>query len=142
MDVESLLRMERDIPAVKAFLDEVGGELCDDPTGGLFWVRLRPHPEESGFVARIAWTVYPDKTPSVVFATHVRGTLGQTSSWPAAGGYRAPNDICKPFTAEGQAVHPEWLTGVHAWHADGNRFLYVVEILQDDLNRAGWKRAA
>ena len=64
------------------------------------------------------------------------------SGWPAAGGYRAPNDICKPFTAEGHAAHSDWATGPNAWRNTGNPFLFVVENLVDDINRVGGARAA
>lgn len=145
MDVESRLRLDRDLPAVQAELAARGGWLerrADDPPG-LYWTVLHPaNPDRAPFVVRIAWMVYPDREPSVLFAASVGGGTTDSAAWPAAQGYRAPNDICKPFTAEGQAVHAEWRTGVHAWRADGNPFLYVVQTLLDDIDRVDGARAA
>lgn len=152
MDYESQLRLERDAAIVRETLEAAGGQLIQRTPGmdeaatdppGLYWAIIAP--AESGnspLVARIKWAVYPDRPPSVLFAMQVGGPTDVRGAWPAATGYRAPVDICKPFTAEGQALHAEWATGTHAWVVEGNPFLYVVENLQGDINRVRGARAA
>jgi hypothetical protein len=145
MDVESEIALERDAPPVEELLASTGGRLVhrDDDEAGLYWAIIQPINRDCGpFVVRIAWTVYPHRPPSVLFAPGVGNATGDPRGWPAAGGYRAPNDICKPFTAEGQGLHPEWATGSHAWRNTGNPFLFVVENLVDDISRVGGARAA
>jgi hypothetical protein len=135
-------------------LEAAGGQLVhrvadpDDPDApvdppGLYWAVVQP--TESGtepFIARVLWTVYPDRPPSLLFATEVGGPTNVTCAWPSATGYRAPNDICKPFTAEGQGLHAEWATGAQAWRSEGNPFAYVMQNVQDDINRVRGARAA
>jgi hypothetical protein len=75
----------------------------------------------------------------VQFASAIGGGTADAHHWPSAAGFRAPNDICKPFTAEGQALHPEWAS---AWRRDGNPFLWVAETLHGDIVLGGWRRAA
>jgi hypothetical protein len=143
VDSESRLRLQTDEPSVRAFLSETGGDILhrDEDPEGFYWVTLQPRAEVDPFIARMQWFIYPDRTPSVTFATTIGGGL-DPAGWPAAPGYRQGTDICKPFTAEGQAVHPEWRTGIHAWPGTGNMFLYVVEILQGDIDRVDGRRAA
>ncbi|PWN02572.1 hypothetical protein DJ010_12720 [Nocardioides silvaticus] len=154
MDYESQLRLERDAAVVAAALEAAGGHLVhrvadpDDPNApvdrpGLYWAVIQPSaPGTDPFIARVFWSVYPDRPPSLLFATEVGGPTNFASAWPAANGYRAPNDICKPFTAEGQALHGEWAAGVTAWRSDGNPFLYVTENVIDDINRVRGARAS
>ena len=78
----------------------------------------------------------------MTFLNGPRGTAGVAHAWPMIPGYRAPNDICMPFTAEGYVTHPEWRLGPHAWAATGNPFLRVVQQLQDDLDYRYQGRAA
>ena len=152
MDYESHLRLEGDAVAVRAALDAAGGQLVRrngnaepaDPADppGLYWAVIRPAARNTAvFVARLLWTVYPDRPPSLQFATAVGGLTDVASAWPAAQGYRAPADVCKPFTAEGQALHGEWASGPHAWRSEGNPFLYVIETLQADIDRVKGARA-
>ena len=146
IDLESRLNLEADRGAVEEFLAGFGGELLQRPEEvdhGTFWVRMHPRsaPAEQ-YVARIGWTRYPQVPPSVKFADDVGGSLTVTKAWPVSAGYRSGNfDICKPFTAEGFTVHPEWRTGPHAWPTTGNLFLFVVAQLQDDLNHRYQGRA-
>jgi hypothetical protein len=112
-----------------------------DPPG-LYWAVIQPGaPDTAVFVARVLWTVYPDRPPSLLFATAVGEPTNVASAWPAAQGYRAPVDVCKPFTAEGQALHREWAGGPHAWRSEGNPFLYVIETVQADIDRVKGARA-
>jgi hypothetical protein len=146
MDDESRLNLEDDHVAVEEFLAEFDGKLLqrpEDAATGVYWVTLHPRstPTET-YIARIAWTRYPDAAPSVKFADSIGGSLSIIKAWPQCAGYRPGNyDICKPFTAEGFAVHPEWRTGPHAWQAAGNPFLFVASQLQDDLNHRYQGRA-
>lgn len=146
IDEESRLNLADDQPQVEEFLVEFGGELLqrpEDVNEGVYWLTVRPRsaPAEI-YIARIAWTRYPGAAPSVKFADGVGGSLSILKAWPQCKGYRPGNfDICKPFTAEGFAVHPEWRTGAHAWPTTGNPFLFVVSQIQDDLNDSYQGRA-
>jgi hypothetical protein len=145
VDVESRLRLAADLPAVEAYLARCGGSVTvrDDDPHGLLWIRFRALTgERAPFIARIQFTVYPDRAPSVLFADGIGGPTSVLSAWPAANGYRAPNDICKPFTAEGQALHAEWGSGQNAWRTEGNVLLYVAETVHGDINRVAGRRAA
>ncbi len=143
MDFESRLRIDRDLPAVKEFLDASGGRLerRDQDPDGLYWIVLGLDTGQP-FVVRVFWSVYPFRPPSVLFAESIGGSTTVPSAWPNATGYRAPNDICKPFSAEGQQIHPEWAGSVHAWRPEGNPFLYVVETIDADVRRVNGARAA
>jgi hypothetical protein len=145
MDLESLLRLQRDEPPVEEFLASTGGALVrrDTDPQGLYWAVLQPTDQACRpFIAKISWSVYPHRPPSLLFAAQVGGATTDPSAWPSAGGYRAPNDVCKPFTAEGQALHAEWATGPNAWRSTGNPFLYVVETVYGDIDRSSGRRAA
>jgi hypothetical protein len=145
MDIESVIALARDVPAAEEALASAAGRLVrrDDDEAGLYWALIQPADRARRlFIARIAWTVYPHRPPSVLFAPEIGAATGDPHGWPAAAGYRAPNDICKPFTAEGHVAHADWATGPHAWRNTGNPFLFVVENLVDDINRVGGARAA
>ena len=136
LDVESRLALARDEPAVVEFLAEHGGEVEPDPDDdAVRWLTLHPTraPAQTYFV-RLVWTSYPHREPSVLFADRVRGALGVMSAWPIIRGYRAPNDICMPFTAEGFNLHADWRTGSQAWSHLGNPYLRVAVQLQDDFD--------
>ena len=142
-DVETLINLAEHEGAVAEFLAENGGRLVrdeDDPS--VYWLDMRPRsaPAER-YYPRIAWHAYPHAPPSVLFAEGIGGNLGVARSWPRIAGYRAPNDICKPFTVEGFALHPEWKTGPDAWPTDGNPFQWVVQTLQYDLDNSYSGRA-
>ncbi|WP_392544212.1 hypothetical protein [Oryzobacter telluris] len=153
MDYESQLRLQRDAALVCATLEAAGGNLVHrvgdhsepgaavDPPG-LYWVVIQPESGTDPFTVRVQWSVYPDRPPSVLFAAGVGAATDVSNAWPAAPGYRAPADICKPFTAEGQALHPEWANGAHAWSSGGNPFMFVVQNLQDDIDRVRGARAS
>ncbi|MEW2386671.1 hypothetical protein AB0873_32320, partial [Micromonospora sp. NPDC047707] len=101
-----------------------------------------PTPQPTDLATPNQLNSYPHRPPSLLFAPAIGQPTSDARGWPAASGYRAPNDICKPFTAEGQALHAEWATGPHAWRNTGNPFLFVVENLVEDINRVGGARAA
>ncbi|BBC30571.1 MULTISPECIES: hypothetical protein [Streptomyces] len=146
MDLESRLRLAGDVPAVEEFLSSTAGRLHhrDQDPDGLYWAEVQPNNgERAAFIARIEWTVYPDRPPSLVFVESIGVSgVGAPSAWPGADGYRyGSNDVCKPFTAEGQRLHAEWSSGPHSWRSTGNPFLYVVENVQDDIDRVDGRRA-
>ncbi|MEU9324097.1 hypothetical protein AB0D91_09815 [Streptomyces canus] len=146
VDLESQLLLERDMSAAEEFLASVGGKFVqrEQDLPGVLWVELQPrNRERAPFTVRMIWTVYPHRPPSVHFADEPGGVTTVTSAWPAADGYRAPsNDICKPFTAEGQQLHADWASGPYAWSGTGNPLLYVLETIQGDIDRADGRRAA
>jgi hypothetical protein len=128
------------VDAVKEFLEGHNGSVvADERDPAVYWITLHPQsdPEET-YVARLVWTRYPHSAPSVLFASSVGGEVGQARYWPIVPGYRPPNDICMPFTAEGLGLHTEWSSGPQAWIVQGNPFVRVAQQLQDDLdNRYG-----
>lgn len=134
---DTLLALEADEEAVSSWLNEFGGLLFrefDAPY--TYWLVVRPKsaPHES-YYARVAWNAYPDRPPSVRFHDGIGGGHATNRAWPIVPGYRTGSwDICKPFTAEGFALHAEWNTGPHAWPTGGNPFLWVAQALQNDLN--------
>lgn len=145
MDLESQLAVERDLPSAEEFLASVNGRIVkreQDPSG-MYWAVLQPrNRERAQFTVRMVWTVYPHRPPSLLFAEEPGGQTAVAAAWPAAPGYRVPNDICKPFTAEGQALHPEWASGPHAWRPTGNPLLFVLQTVQGDIDRTDGVRAA
>ena len=89
MDLESRLRLERDAPAVEDFLAETSGGLHhpDQSAPGLYWAVIQPRATRAApFIARLAWTVYPSRPPSLTFAPVVGADNGGPAAWPAAGG--------------------------------------------------------
>ncbi len=145
MDLESALALEEDGPAVSEFVGRNSGALeRDKDDKARYWLTVRPRsaPAERYYVC-LTWSTYPHTPPSVKFAAAVGGSLNVTRAWPNIAGYRPGSfDICKPFTAEGFALHPEWTRGPEAWPATGNPFLWVVEVLQGDLDHRYGGRAA
>lgn len=145
LDDESRLNLIEDEAAVAAFVEEHGGCLDRDSVErGTYWLTLKPRTEpDERYVVRLAWTTYPHEPPSVRFASAVGGPLTSTAAWPTIPGYRpASFDICKPFTAEGYALHPDWRSGPEAWRTTGNPFLYVATMLQYDLDNNYTGRSA
>jgi hypothetical protein len=144
LDLETRLNLESDVTEVHRLLKEHGGDLASDEQPGLYWLTVRParSPADEYYV-RVLWTAYPHEPPSIKFADAVGGSLAATNAWPVIPGYRPSSaDICKPFTAEGFALHPEWMQGPEAWTITGNRFLWVVCVLQDDLDNSYSGRSA
>jgi hypothetical protein len=142
---EAHLMLQAHEQEVVEFLDEHDGLLLreeDDPA--TYWAVLRPSsaPAET-FYVRLGWTAYTGAAPSVRFYDSIGGRFDVQCAWPTIAGYRPGSwDICQPFTAEGFAVHPEWVGGPQAWNSAGNPFLYVVQTLQFDLNNRYQGRAA
>jgi hypothetical protein len=137
-DAETQINLSEHEASVAEYLAEHDGRLVhDEGDPSIYWLDMRPRsaPEER-YYPRLAWQVYPQAAPSVLFADGIGGELGVARAWPQINGYRAPNDICKPFTAEGFALHAEWGSGPDAWPTEGNPFLWVVETLQYDLDNA------
>lgn len=137
VDLLTTVALDEDLVDVEALVAASEAVLHrDDHDRAQFWLQLRPAaaPHEV-FVARIAWSRYPDAPPSVKFATAVAGRLDVTSAWPIIPGYRAGSfDICQPFTAEGFQVHPEWVRcPQNHWPTNGNPFLWVVDTLLSDM---------
>src|SRR4051812_32853904 len=122
-DLETQLSLEADESSTRELADEAGAQLVRDAAdSSIYWLVMHPRasPGET-FVARVAWSSYPHSPPSVKFADGVGGRLDVSSAWPIIPGYRPGSyDICQPFTAEGFAVHPEWVSGPDAWVATGN----------------------
>ncbi len=112
------------------------------------WELVRPAPLEvlaamspsaalgERFHARLLWTRYPGDPPSLKFSDPVTGRLDLPSSWPKVRGFRpASLDACVNFCAEGFALHPEWRNDPNKrWNPTGNRLLFVLNTLQDELD--------
>lgn len=143
LDRESELALGADAAAAAAFLTERGGHLHAPTNGdaGSWWVELHPasDPGET-YYARLQWSVYPGAPPSIKFATSPGGAITDPTAWPLTPGYRPTSlDICKPLSAEGFAIHPDWARTTHAWRAEGNPFLAVVREIQRDLNSPAYQ---
>lgn len=137
LTAETRFSLEADEGAVVASLDALGGLLIrDQASAGTYWLVLHSRvDEDKPYYARVSWRDYPGAAPSVRFADGIGGSHAVPSAWPNIPGYRLGSfDICKPFTAEGYSLHPEWATGPNAWRSTGNPFVWVVETLQYDLN--------
>jgi hypothetical protein len=136
-DYETLLNLADHEAAVVGFLTDRGGCLVrDQPDSATYWLAARPAsaPQETYYV-RVAWTAYPHQPPSIKFADAIGGSVTVTRAWPVIPGYRpASQDICKPMSAEGYALHPEWRSGPDAWPTKGNPFLWLAQTLQYDLD--------
>jgi len=143
LDRESELNLAADVPAAADFLAGRGGALHSPVEAdlGAWWAQLHPASDPAQiFYARIGWRIYPGAAPSVKFAQTIGGPLDDPTAWPAIPGYRAGSlDICKPFTAEGFGIHPDWASSSQAWSAEGNPFLAVVRELQRNLNSDGYQ---
>ncbi|MDQ6613306.1 MAG: hypothetical protein M3083_00685 [Actinomycetota bacterium] len=143
LDLESRLALEQDEPAVVEFLAHHGGRVflqVGEPA--VRWLAIRPATDPAQvYVARLTWLRHPHDPPSVTFTTGVGGEAGAVSAWPIIPGYRAPGDICMPFTAEGFGLHPDWRAGPDAWEPTGNPYLRVATQLQDDLDHRYQGRA-
>lgn len=138
LDRESELSLVADAGAAAAFLRERGGHLHEPVDGGpgVWWAQVRPasDPHET-YYARIGWSVYPGAPPSIKFATSLDGAITDPMAWPVAPGYRPTClDVCKPISAEGFALHPDWARTTQSWRGQGNPFLAVVREIQRDLN--------
>jgi hypothetical protein len=143
IDRESELSLAADAPAAAAFLSERGGRLYEPLNGdsGVWWADVRPasDPAETYHV-RIGWSVYPGAPPSIKFATDIGGETTDPRAWPVALGYRPTSlDVCKSFTAEGFALHPDWSGTNLAWRGEGNPFLAVLREIQRDLNSPNYQ---
>lgn len=76
------------------------------PLGIVVTVAPLAHDEEL-FNARFRWSNYFEP-PSLKFLD-VKTGHEMPSAWPKCPGFRAASlDACLPWTAEGQALHPEW----------------------------------
>ncbi len=144
-DQETLLSLADDEVAVEAFLTGRGGHLALDAANpAIYWLTVRPcsAPLEA-YNVRLAWTAYPHSAPSIRFADAPGGSVTVTGAWPVIAGYRAASfDICKPMSAEGYGLHPEWQSGPDAWPTTGNPFLWVAEMIQFDLDNSYAGRAS
>jgi len=136
-DQESLLNLADVDMAVAEFMTDHGGHFARDQADqGTYWLTLHPaSAAEESYYVRLVWTTYPYQAPSVKFADGIGGSVTVTKAWPLIPGYRAASfDICKPMTAEGYGLHAEWRQGPDGWPTAGNPFLWLVEILQFDLD--------
>ena len=104
-------------PAYRAF----GGKLIQT-------LRYGENPHQSAAFYRA-----PDQRAGVHETARYTSHVMMAADDSCVPGYRAPGDICQPFTAEGFALHPDWASGPEAWSAEGNPFLRVVAQLQNDL---------
>lgn len=143
LDRESELSLAADAAAAAAFLGERGGHLHDPVNGdaGIWWAQLRPAIDRhETYYARIGWSVYPGAPPSIKFANSLGGAITDPTAWPMAPGYRPTClDVCKPISAEGFALHPDWARTTQAWRGDGNPFLATVREIQRDLNSPAYQ---
>jgi len=101
------------------------------------YVSLSPASAPSEFFqARLLWGVYPGEPPSLKFRDPATGRLDLASAWPVVPGFRPQSfDACVNYCIEGSNLHPEWRSD-HSlrWNSAGNRVLWVVRRLQEELD--------
>jgi hypothetical protein len=92
------------------------------------------------FRARLRWTNYFD-APSLKFVTLKDGAF-DPHAWPHCFGFRpASQDACLPWTAEGQALHPEWRnSGNQSFPKVEAPVQYALLRVQDSLDTSYQKR--
>lgn len=84
---------------------------------------------------RLGCDGYPDMAPSIKPIDPVTGQSDSVRAWPSCDGFRPVGDICMPLTAEGFALHPEWMNDpALRWISTGNPILRVLEELQAQLD--------
>jgi hypothetical protein len=88
------------------------------------------------FQARLLWTRYPDEPPSLKFRDPSTGRLDVPQAWPVVRGFRPQSlDACVNWCLEGFALHPEWKADPRfRWNPSGNRLLWVLRVLQEELD--------
>jgi hypothetical protein len=101
------------------------------------WCVMAPKdsPDER-FQARLVWREYSGHPPSLKFRDPASGRLDLPSAWPKVRGFRPESlDACVSWTVEGMNLHPEWRTDQrYRWDPRGNRLLFVLRTLQDELD--------
>jgi hypothetical protein len=88
------------------------------------------------FQARLLWTRYPDDPPSLKFRDPSTGRLDLPQAWPIVRGFRPQSlDACVNWCSEGFALHPEWKADPRLkWNPNGNRLLFVLRQVQEELD--------
>src|SRR5487761_2485431 len=101
---------EEELQAVQEMPDASRWNLERDPTVPLgIFITMHPlsNPAEI-YKARIRWTEY-FWAFSLKFINVQTGADNDPKAWPKCFGFRPSSlDACLPWTAEGQALHPEW----------------------------------
>jgi len=94
------------------------------------------------FQARLLWRVYPGEPPSLKFRDPATGRLDLPSAWPVVRGFRPESfDACVNYCNEGFNLHPEWRNDLNLkWNSAGNRVLWVIRRLQDEIDNHYTKR--
>ena len=94
------------------------------------------------FQARLLWRVYPGEPPSLKFRDPATGRLDLASAWPVVRGFRPQSfDACVNYCTEGFNLHPEWRNDANLrWSSAGNRVLWVIRRLQDEMDNHYTKR--
>jgi hypothetical protein len=88
------------------------------------------------FQARLQWTKYPDDPPSLKFRDPATGRLDLPQAWPIVRGFRPQSlDACVNWCSESFALHPEWKADPRLrWNPNGNRLLFVLRQIQEELD--------
>ncbi len=135
-DELSGLNMDGDFKEALAVEDARRWKL--DRSGPLeVWCAMSPLrvPEEQ-FQARFFWAEYPGEPPSLKFRDPATGRLDLPGAWPRVRGFR-PTSLaaCVNWTLEGFNLHPEWRNDPrYRWDSRGNRLLWVLQVLQSELD--------
>jgi hypothetical protein len=131
------LSFDADLAEVMTCDDATRWSILRVDTALAVWVIMSPmnHAEER-FHALIRWETYQEHAPSVRFGDPATGRLDVTSAWPTGGPFRPTSfSMCVSYTAEGFAMHPEWVRDPQRrWDAHGNGLLKVIRCLQEDLD--------
>lgn len=91
--------------------------------------------DRESYRLRLSCDGYPDRAPSIKPIDPTTGQSANVRAWPACDGFRPVGDICMPLTAEGFALHPEWMNDpALRWISTGNPILRVLEELQGQID--------
>ncbi len=86
--------------------------------------------------AHLRWKSYPGSLPSLKFRSLVTESETDPTAWPLLPGFRPTSfDSCVHWTAEGHAIHPEWVNSAHTKHdPSANGIFQALCFLQDGLD--------
>lgn len=130
---ESQLVLEADLGAVRtAASDRLWALVHEDL---IVTVDMTSRVDGESYRLRLSCLGYPDSPPSVMPIDPETGRSDMVRAWPACEGFRPVGDICMPLTAEGFALHPEWMNDpALRLISSGNPILRVFEELQAQID--------
>lgn len=126
------------LPAAKRWNLEREGS---SPLGVFCTMHPRTAPEEQ-YKVRLRWTDY-SKPFSLRFVNRENGAENDQHAWPNIDGSRPSSFfVCAPYTAEGNAHHPEWaLSSVNRYNTPDEPLVFALIQIQHLLDNTYQGRA-